>query len=216
MTQTQTETLGTEKFLAEFHAIGAVQARASIAVESVDLRDPADYTAALERAYPNLRQFVDKNLYADIEKLRRPVQPMMGQAGPFFWNNITFGGGVPVGGNSQITLFQNGAFSFTGNFHDSGFPSYNDSLIWSFRSNASQTLYIVQHTGHMAGTVEPGPRDDNWGAEGPSPALAAGWNDLVSQGFSYRGDAAVNMDLGSLLNAVKQVWGAVSTVIAIL
>ncbi len=175
-----------------------------------------DYSAALERAYPNIRQFVDKDLYADIEKLRRPVQPMMGQQGPFFWPNITFGGGVPVGGYSQITLFQNGAMSSTGHFHDSGFPSYNDSLVWSFRSNASQTLYVVPHSGHMAGTVESGSRDDNWNDQGPSPALAAGWDDLVSQGFSYRGDASVNLDIGSLINAVKQAWGAVSTVIALL
>src|SRR5882724_2590554 len=34
--------------------------------------------------------------------------------GPFNWNPIVFGGGVPVGGWAQLTLFQNGAVNYTG------------------------------------------------------------------------------------------------------
>jgi hypothetical protein len=214
MTQVHTETA--QKFMAELHATGVIQARASISAEVPPLTKAPEYNAALEKAFPDLKGFIDKSLYTEIQKPQAHPQVSMGQEGPFIWNPITFGGGVPVGGFSQITLFQNGAYTFTGHFHDSGFPSYNDALIWSFLSNRSRTLYVFRHSGHMAGTVESGSRDDNWTDQGPSPALAAGWDDLVSAGFSYRGDASVNLDVGSLLNTVKTAWGAVSTVIAII
>jgi hypothetical protein len=116
-----------------------------------------------------------------------------------------------------LTLFQNGAFNFTGHFHVSGTPSYNDSLVWGIVSK-SGVLYTFSHSGHMAGTFEPGSRDDDWNPQGTNAALAGGWADLAG-GVSWRWQAAVNMDLGALINSLKQAISTtiqvVNTVIAI-
>jgi hypothetical protein len=42
---------------------------------------------------------------------------------------IVFGGGVPVGGNTHLTIRQDGTYSFTGHFHDSGATEYNMALM---------------------------------------------------------------------------------------
>ena len=41
--------------------------------------------------------------------------------------SIVFGGGVPVGGFSHLTLRQDGTYTFSGRFHDSGATEYNTS-----------------------------------------------------------------------------------------
>jgi len=215
---TEAQKAALEKLRAEIETMVAVPARTSIesSVGRPPSSTPAEYKAALERAYPNLKQLIDKAAYADLERpSERPLQLAMGQAGPYYWNNITFGGGTPVGGSSQITLFQNGSYRFTGHLHDSGFPSYNDALVWSFLSYHSRTLYILRHTGHMAGTYEPGSRDDDWSDQGTNPALANGWDDLAP-GFWYRADATVSWDIGQLIDSIKKAWSVVSAIATVI
>jgi hypothetical protein len=71
---------------------------------------------------------------------------------------ITFGGGVPVGGWSNLSLYPNGWFNFVGHFHDSGAPSYNVDHVWSIWS-PGHGLIMIGTQGHMAGTFESGSRD---------------------------------------------------------
>jgi hypothetical protein len=73
---------------------------------------------------------------------------------------ITFGGGVPVGGWSNLSLYPNGWFNFVGHFHDSGAPSYNVDHVWSIWS-PGHGLIMIGTQGHMAGTFESGSRDFN-------------------------------------------------------
>ncbi len=130
------------------------------------------------------------------------------------WNgSITFSGGVPVGGWTNLTLFSDGSYNFSGHFHVSGAPSYNTALVWGIKSGAG-TIYTFAHQGRVHGTFEPGSRDDDWGNSGNNPALAAGWADLWAN-WSWRWEARVNMDLGPLLDDVKNAMGVAGAIIAI-
>jgi hypothetical protein len=136
------------------------------------------------------------------------------QLGPFNTETITFNNGVPVGGWAQLTLYSDGSYNFVGHFHDSGIPSYNDSLVFGV-VGASGTLYTFGHTGHMAGTIQSGSRDDNWDVSGTNPALAAAWSDLVQGGGRWYWEAAVNLDLTSLVDDLKKTADFVATVVSI-
>ena len=146
-----------------------------------------------------------------------PAPALPTQLGPFSTGTISFDGGVPVGGWSQITLYQDGSYNFSGHFHDSGAPSYNDELGWAIVSSTG-VAYTFEHSGHMAGTFESGSRDDDWNISDRNDAIAAGWADLCN-GYTWRWQAGVNFDTGalmnSILNALKVTGTVVGTVVAI-
>ena len=125
---------------------------------------------------------------------------------------ITFDNGVPVGGSAELTAYVDGSYHFTGHFHDSGLPSYNDSLVIGLVS-PSGVLYTFVHTGHMAGTFESGSRDDNWDVSGTNPALAAGWADL--EGCRWYWSASTSADWNPLIGQIEQVAGTVLSVVSI-
>jgi hypothetical protein len=126
---------------------------------------------------------------------------------------IAFGGGVPVGGYSHLSLFPNGAYSFTGHFHDSGWPSYDMELVWVLRSSAG-TVLTFSHRGRVHGTGESGSRDDDWGDSGTNAALAAAWAD-ISAGYSWQWHAAANGDIGAMIDQAVKTLGQAAAVIAI-
>lgn len=127
--------------------------------------------------------------------------------------SIGFNDGVAAGGNSHLSLFPNGAYSFTGHFHDSGAVSYDTSLVWVLKGN-SGTAFTFSHKGRIHGTFEAGSRDDDWGESNTNAALAAAWSE-ISSGYTWHWEAAVNADFGSLIDAAVKAVGAVGTVIAV-
>lgn len=139
--------------------------------------------------------------------------PLPNQLGPFTWSPIVFGGGVPVGGWSQLTLFRSGAYNFSGHFHVSGAPSYNMSCVYAVR-NKSGTVFTFSHRGRVHGTFEPGSRDDNWNVSGTNPAIAAGWASLCAA-WSWQANAGANMDFGILLDQTIKAVGTAAAVVAI-
>jgi hypothetical protein len=126
---------------------------------------------------------------------------------------ITFDNGVPVGGSAELAVYADGSYHFTGHFHDSGLPSYNDSLVFGLVS-PSGVLYTFAHTGHMAGTLESGSRDDNWDVSGTDPRLAAGWADL--EGCQEYWKADTSADWNPLIGQIEQVAGIVLSVVGII
>jgi hypothetical protein len=148
------------------------------------------------------------------KKSERPEAEAAGdQLGPWTWQPITFSGGVPVGGWAQLTLHRNGAYNFSGHFHDSGFPPYKDALVWVVK-DSKNVAYVFRHRGHMGGTIGGGSRDDDWNQSGRHDALAAGWNDLLRH-WQYKASAAANLDIGPVFDIVMKGIGVVASVIAI-
>lgn len=142
-----------------------------------------------------------------------PPPPPPEQLGPFNWSPIVFGGGVPVGGWAQLTLFRTGGYNFTGHFHGSGAPSYDTSCVFAVR-DAGGTVYTFSHRGRVHGTFESGSRDDDWGDSGTNPALAAGWGNLAAA-WSWHANAAANGDFGQLFDQAVKALGQAAAVIAI-
>ncbi|MEI1376575.1 hypothetical protein PQG02_18960 [Nostoc sp. UHCC 0926] len=128
---------------------------------------------------------------------------------------ISFNNGVPVGGHAHLSLFADGAYSFTGNFHDSGATSYDTSLVFALKDNVHGSVFTFSHTGRTHGTFEAGSRDDNWGVSGTNPALAAAWGG-ISSSYSSSWNAGANLDLGGILDGAIKAVGLAGAVVAIL
>ncbi|MCW2828890.1 MAG: hypothetical protein JWQ67_2506 [Marmoricola sp.] len=143
--------------------------------------------------------------------------PPIQQVGPLNTGYITFGGGVPVGGFSQLTLFQSGQFNFNGHFHVSGAPSYNVAFAVGVRSRQG-VLYTFLRSGHLAGTFEPGSRDYDWSVQEFRAVIHDDWPNLINNS-TWWWNAKVNWDPLALLGTIKtlaQTAGAVGQVVALL
>lgn len=143
-----------------------------------------------------------------------PEPPLPDLLGPFTWNPITFGGGVPVGGWAQLTLFRNGAVNFTGHFHVSGAPSYNVTCTYAVRA-ADGTVFTFTKTGRVHGTFETGSRDFDWGDNPTNTAVGADWANLAAS-WSWQAKAGANADIGALVGSAVQAVGQAASVIAII
>jgi uncharacterized protein with LGFP repeats len=130
-----------------------------------------------------------------------------------FGSDITLGGGVPVGGWANLTVSADGSYHFTGHLHDSGFASYNDSVMVGLVSPSGILYTIPPHTGHMAGTIESGSRDDNWDITGNDPVLANAWADL--EGCRAYFATHAGSDWNPLVGQIEQAAGIVLSVVGI-
>jgi hypothetical protein len=131
----------------------------------------------------------------------------------FDWNPIVFDSGVPVGGYAHVTIRNDGSYSFSGHFHDSGGFEYNLQLAWAIK-DAKNLVYTFQHQGHVAGTFESGSRNDNWSNDGQNDAIRDNWANLVAA-WSWSAQAQANGDLTNLFNTVVGSLGLVTGVIGI-
>jgi hypothetical protein len=133
--------------------------------------------------------------------------------GPFQHSPIVFGGGVPVGGWAQLTLHRNGAYNYSGHFHDSGGTSYNVAQAFGVR-DAKGTVYTFGVAGRVHGTFEPGSRDFDWNQSGTNPALAAGWADLCRE-WRWQSSASARLSLAGVFDIVIGSLGPIGTIIKI-
>ncbi len=141
-----------------------------------------------------------------------PSPPQVTTLGPFTTNYIAFDNGVPVGGSASLALHSDGTYSFNGNFHDSGAPSYNVEFSWVI-VGASGTAYSFTVSGHMAGTFESGSRDYGWTTSDKNSDIAIHWAELVS-GYTWRWQAYVNWNVQSAVDSVVSALKAAGTIIA--
>ena len=131
----------------------------------------------------------------------------------FNFSPIVFGGGVPVGGNAHLTIRQDGSYTFSGHFHDSGATEYNVALVWAVKDSQNM-VYTFQHTGHVSGTFESGSRDDNWTVDSRNDNVASHWANIAA-GSSEEARAAANIDLVNFTNSLIGTLGTVLGVVAI-
>ena len=124
---------------------------------------------------------------------------------------IVFDGGVPVGGYANGGLFPNGAWNFSGHFHNSGFPSYDVGMAVAVKLRG--VTFVLSIQGHVAGTIGSGSRNFDWNTSGTNPALAQA---LPVQDYEWSWYAAADIDIGALIDSVKEAVGAAATVIALL
>jgi hypothetical protein len=136
----------------------------------------------------------------------------MDQLGP--WNrDIYFNNGTPVGGWTNLTLFSNGAYNFSGHLHDSGATSYNDEIVWGVKTR-SGIVYLFTHSNRLHGTFESGSRNDDWNISGTNPALAASWSDI--QGGWYTNSVHLNLSIGGTIDDIFKIFKYVKEGITII
>jgi hypothetical protein len=131
----------------------------------------------------------------------------------FDFSPIVFGDGVPVGGSSHLTLRQDGSYTFSGHFHDSGATEYNVYLVWAVKDSRNQ-VYTFQHSGHVYGTFEAGSRDDDWRIDSRDDQISQQWAFLAA-GATGNAEAGANLDLVNLTNSLIGTLGTVLGVVAL-
>ncbi|WP_194235900.1 hypothetical protein [Streptomyces sp. CB01881] len=128
----------------------------------------------------------------------------------FNFSPIVFAEGIPVGGNANLTIRDDGSLTFTGHFHDSGADEFNTQLVWGVK-DAQNKVYAFQHTGHVAGTFEPGSRNDDWVIDSRSDQIADNWANIAANPTAHA-EARVNADL---INVTNSVIGALGTTLGV-
>lgn len=142
-----------------------------------------------------------------------PPPPLPTQLGPFNSGTITFDNGVPVGGWMTLALFEDGTYSFSGHFHDSGFPTYDVDAVWVIVSSSGKA-FTFEVKGTMYGTTESGSRDYDFAQNGQNDQLKEAWADLCA-GYTYRWSAYVNWDVQAAVNDVVNALKVAGTVIGV-
>jgi len=146
------------------------------------------------------------------EEAERQYQLWLNTPIDWWWHNITFDNGVPVGGWARLKLSRGGLFEFAGHFHNSGAPSYDLRLVWVVTTPTH--AFTFEKEGHMAGTFQSGSRDFDWMDVGTNADVASHWEDIRNYG-GWNGRASVDLDVGALIGSAIQAIGYVVTVIKI-
>ncbi len=94
------------------------------------------------------------------------------------WNDTIVTAGIAaLGGNYQITFYQNGDFLFKGHMHDSGSDNYDSQLAAAIVDGLGHA-FTVEHKGHTSGTWSSGSRNDDWENSGNNPDIMKNWGQL--------------------------------------
>ncbi|MGW7244071.1 hypothetical protein [Streptomyces sp. NPDC054804] len=126
--------------------------------------------------------------------------------------NVTFGGGVPVGGRTLLILNPDGTYSWSGHMHDSGATSYSFSGVCVVRFS-SGTAFAFETRGRLHGTFDSGSRDHNWNKPGYKAELPAAWR--ASSSYRWACNNRTTLDLNGLVNSAITAVGYAARVIAI-
>ncbi|TMR20564.1 hypothetical protein ETD86_18655 [Nonomuraea turkmeniaca] len=126
--------------------------------------------------------------------------------------DVRFGGGIPVGGRTSLTLHADGTYTWSGHLRDSGAPSYNISSVCVVRFS-SGTAYAFKSSGRLHGTFEPGSRNHDWNKSGRIATLPAAWR--ASQSHRWSCKNSVSLSLSGLVDSALQVVGAAAKVVSI-
>ncbi|MGI5284365.1 hypothetical protein ACQEVF_13620 [Nonomuraea polychroma] len=126
--------------------------------------------------------------------------------------DVRFGGGIPVGGWTSLTLNRDGTYKWSGHVRDSGAPSYTHSSVCIVRFS-SGTAFVFKSSGRLHGTFESGSRNHDWNKQGHSQALAQTWR--TSTGHRWNCQNSVTLSVAGLVDSVLKAVGTATKVISI-
>ena len=128
------------------------------------------------------------------------------------WPSITFNGGVPVGGNANLKIWEDGNYQFTGHFHDSGATSYDTGVMFAVKGHNGYVL-TFSNTGRVHGTFESGSRDHDWNVTGKNQYIVDHAREFM--GAAWRSKANTSLNLGGLWSSIKTGLGEIAGIIAV-
>jgi hypothetical protein len=121
--------------------------------------------------------------------------------------SITFGGGNPVGGFGNLTVFSDGTTHFKGHLRVSGAPSYDCLAVFTVKDTANNA-YAASSSGHLNGTDESGSRDLDWDIWGKNDAVRQNWAKIRDGGIGgYQVKIDPDLTADELVNIVKAIVG---------
>lgn len=106
---------------------------------------------------------------------------------------------VPVGGWADLEIHPDGTFTFTGHFHDSGFPSYDTKFVWLVGTDDG-VVFGFMDEGEVHGTLSSDSRDHDWVRRGCNAGIRDLWAKVRSGRNNWRAD--FDIDLGDVFGAV--------------
>lgn len=134
----------------------------------------------------------------------------------FNFPNVTFSGGVPIGGNLVIQLFPNGNYHFTGDMHKSSIVPYDYKIAIGLRDRSGRAYTFSHEYSFGVGVA-----DDTPQYSGNNPDVAANWPDLLA-GANWSMSQSAGPDLLPILKVLEELiaeitaaYGVVSKVIAV-
>ncbi|RYE57862.1 MAG: hypothetical protein EOP20_06830, partial [Hyphomicrobiales bacterium] len=113
--------------------------------------------------------------------------------------------GIPLGGQANFVLSNDGSGRFFGHMRATGFLSFRYRVVASVRSADGMIAVVDQTSGKVFGTDSPGPRESKWDRPTATGALAAFWPSIttaqmsVSRAFEFAGIVGTAMDAASKL-----------------
>jgi hypothetical protein len=162
-----------------------------------------------------VQKFAVKSLCDAIAASERPpAEPQLPAEVRFDVDSIVFDNGVPVGGFAHLFLRQDGSYTFSFHFRDSGAPGFKIGIVWGVKDCAGR-LYTFQGSGEVGGTLTAGPRDLDSTTDGRNDAIAQHWVDLARNTTTSVLKAEANLDLAAIFDAVKKAVGQVMEIIAV-
>jgi len=129
--------------------------------------------------------------------------------------SFVFPDDVAAGGTVNLLVASDGTAKFWGSFHDSGFVPYNYSVACVF-VDADGQPWSVGHSGEIGGTVGGGSRTDNINETNNNQELAKNWRAVVATNPVLKGEARVDVDIGTLVNELVQAAEVAAEVIALI
>jgi hypothetical protein len=94
-----------------------------------------------------------------------------------FHEQVVTPSGTALGGWVEVTLQSNGAWTFKGHMHDSGFDPYSFRVVAVVNSAAGIPV-AAQQSGSVGGTISGGSRDFDWNQTGSDPLLSTAWDSV--------------------------------------
>lgn len=129
--------------------------------------------------------------------------------------NITFGTGLPVGGNAVLVYSSDGMATFKGHLHDSGFPSFDYSLVL-VRKGTDSVAYACTQAGHLHGTDESGSRDDDWDQTSFNQQIVDNWPAIRGGTGGHSISITSDFTPKAIFDEIVSAVGLVSAVVGII
>jgi hypothetical protein len=114
---------------------------------------------------------------------------------------LVFGDGVSVDGSSHLTIREDGTYTFSGHFHDSGTTGYNASVVCTVEDSQSM-LYTFQHSGYVNGAPDSGSSDHDWTVNSQNNSIADYWAN-IGAGSSATALANAEINIGYLTTSLS-------------
>ena len=135
--------------------------------------------------------------------------------------SITFKGPVPIGGMADLTIQEDGFYSFSGKFHNGGLPPYDVVFVMTLTSSNGTVLTFTKSvlvTGSLSALIDNSNQNASWSDTGTNPKITEFWAGLQESPVVWKAEVSTDAVsvISDTLKAVAEVVPVVVSVVPIL